>query len=51
MKRRMYKTPTMKVVKLEHQFHILAGSGNGVAASRCGYGAANTEDGTEETWD
>lgn len=26
MKRKNYETPTMKVVKLQHQCHILAGS-------------------------
>ncbi|WP_288280861.1 hypothetical protein [uncultured Prevotella sp.] len=50
MKRKTYQKPTMKVVKLEHQCHILFGS-DGVGASRCSYGTASTEDGTEETWE
>ena len=43
MKRKDYQKPTMQVVKLQHQCHILAGSDNGVAASRNGYGTANTD--------
>ncbi len=44
MKRKDYQKPTMKVVKLQHQCQILAGSGEG--AMRSGYGTA-----VEETWD
>ena len=31
MKRKDYKRPTMKVVKLQQQAHLLAGSANGSA--------------------
>ena len=44
MKRKEYRKPTMKVVQLQHQYHILAGSG--VEANRSGYGAA-----TEDEWE
>lgn len=44
MKRKEYRKPTMKVVQLQHQSHILAGSG--VEANRSGYGAA-----TEDEWE
>ena len=44
MKRKDYRKPTMKVVQLQHQCHILAGSG--VEANRSGYGAA-----TEDEWE
>jgi len=44
MKRKDYEKPTMKVVQLQHQCHILAGSG--VEANRSGYGAA-----TEDEWE
>ena len=44
MKRKEYRKPTMKVVQLQHQCHILAGSG--VEANRSGYGAA-----TEDEWE
>ena len=37
MKRKDYRKPTMKVVQLQHQCHILAGS---VEANRSGYGTA-----------
>lgn len=42
MKRKDYQEPTMQVVELRQQCHILAGSGEGVNANRSGYGAANT---------
>ena len=48
MKRKTYMTPTMNIVKLQQQSHLLAGSG--VAASRSGYGTASTDDGTEQEW-
>ena len=44
MKRKEYRKPTMNVVQLQHQCHILAGSG--VEANRSGYGAA-----TEDEWE
>lgn len=44
MKRKDYRKPTMKVFQLQHQCHILAGSG--VEANRSGYGAA-----TEDEWE
>ena len=43
MRKKDYQKPTMKVVKLQHHCHILAGS---VEASRSGYGTAE-----EETWE
>jgi hypothetical protein len=43
MKRKQYRKPTMKVVKLRHKCQILAGSV--LNASRDGYGTA-----TESTW-
>ncbi len=49
MNKKDYLKPTMKVVKLQHQCHILSGSG--VGAMRSGYGTASTDDGTEETWE
>ena len=42
MNRKDYQKPTMKVVQLQHQCHILAQS-DGVQAQRSGYGAANTD--------
>ena len=42
MNKKDYLKPTMKVVKLQHQCHILAQS-DGVQAQRSGYGAANTD--------
>jgi len=49
MKRKDYQKPTMKVVQLQHQTHLLAGS---VEATRNGYGVANQgmSEG-EDTWD
>ena len=41
MKRKDYRKPTMKIVKLQQKCHILAGSGEGLGATRGGYGAAN----------
>ena len=41
MKRKDYQKPTMKVVLLKQQGHILAGSN--VRAMRSGYGAAETD--------
>lgn len=43
MKRKDYQKPTMNIVKLQQQTHILAGS---VEASRSDYGTAE-----EETWE
>ena len=40
MKRKDYLKPTMKVVKLQQQAHLLAGSGQ-VQANRSSYGMAN----------
>ena len=42
MKRKEYRKPTMKVVQLQHQCHILAGSG--VESTRSGYGDAEELD-------
>ena len=42
MKRKTYMTPTMNIVKLQHQSHLLEGSG--VAASRSGYGNEESQD-------
>ena len=42
MKRKDYQRPTMKVVQLQHQTHLLAGSG--VEANRSGYGTAEEEE-------
>jgi hypothetical protein len=44
MKRKDYQRPTMKVVQLQHQTHLLAGSG--VEANRSGYGTAQ-----EDVWE
>ena len=41
MKRKDYQKPTMQVVKLQHQTHLLAGSG--VQSMRSGYGDAQEE--------
>ena len=45
MKRKDYEKPTMQVVKLQQQTHLLAGSG--VQSMRSGYGSANSD--VEET--
>ena len=42
MNKKDYQKPTMKIVQLQHQCHILAQS-DGVQAQRSGYGAANTD--------
>ena len=42
MNKRQYQKPTMKIVQLQHQCHILSGSSS-VGAVRSGYGAANTD--------
>ena len=42
MKRKDYEKPTMKVFKLQHQTHLLAGSG--VQSMRSGYGDAQVEE-------
>ena len=42
MKRKDYQKPTMKVVQLQHQTHLLAGSG--VKSMRSGYGDAQVEE-------
>ena len=44
MKRKDYEKPTMQVVKLQQQCHLLAGSG--VESTRTGYGDAE-----EEVWE
>ena len=44
MKRKDYQKPTMKVVQLQQQTHLLAGSG--VEATRNGYGTAQ-----EDVWE
>ena len=44
MKRKDYLKPTMKVVKLQQQAHLLAGSGQEVQATRDSYGDAITEE-------
>lgn len=48
MKRKDYRKPTMKVVKLQQQTHLLAWSVDG---TRTGYGTTSTNDGTEQTWE
>ena len=42
MNKKDYQKPTMKVVKLQHQGHIMAGS-EGVQVQRRSYGPANTD--------
>ena len=42
MKKKLYEKPTMNIVKLQHQTHLLAGSG--VEVNRSGYGTAQEED-------
>jgi len=42
MKRKDYQKPTMKVVKLQQQTHLMAGSG--VDATRDSYGTAQEDD-------
>ena len=42
MKRKDYQKPTMKVVKLQQQTQLLAGSG--VESMRTGYGDAQEEE-------
>ena len=44
MKRKDYQRPTMKVVKLQQQTHLMTGSG--VQSMRSDYGKAQ-----EETWE
>ena len=43
MKRKDYLKPTMQVVELQQQAHLLAGSGN-VQATRDSYGTATTDE-------
>lgn len=43
MRKKLYERPTMNIVKLQQQTHLLAGSG--VNAMRNGYGTA-----TDWTW-
>ena len=43
MKKKVYQTPTMQVIKLQHQTHLLQASG--VQSIRSGYGTAQ-----EQTW-
>ena len=40
MKKKVYQEPMMRVVTLQQQNHILAGSGRGVEADRNSYGDA-----------
>ena len=42
MKQKVYQKPTMHVVKLQHQAHLLQASG--VESTRSGYGEAQEED-------
>ena len=49
MKKKQYENPAMTVVKLQHT-QMLMQSGE-YRASRSGYGKADTEDGTEQTWE
>jgi len=42
MKRKDYQKPTMNIVKLQHQAHLLQASG--VEANRSGYGTAEEEE-------
>ena len=42
MKKKLYQKPTMQVVKLQHQTHLLQASG--VQSMRSGYGEAQEED-------
>ena len=42
MKKKDYQKPTMNVVQLQHQTHLLAGSG--VQSMRSGYGEAEEDD-------
>ena len=49
MRKKLYEKPAMRVVELQQQTHLLAGSG--VESSRSGYGTASTGDGTEQTWE
>jgi hypothetical protein len=49
MKREDYQKPTMNIVKLQQQTHLMAGSGaqsagSGVRSMRSGYGEAQVED-------
>ena len=48
MKTKDYMKPTMQVVKLQHTGMLMT---SGVQSERRGYGTANTNDGTEQTWD
>ena len=48
MKRTDYQKPTMRVVKLQHKYQIMAGS-YGVKASRNDYGTADGE--YDQTWE
>lgn len=52
MKKKDYQKPTMQVVKLQQQQHLMAGSG--VQSVRSSYGKANSEVPVEEvegeTW-
>ena len=41
MKKKDYQTPTMHIVKLQHQTHLMAGSV--VQAGRSGYDTANSD--------
>ena len=46
MKKKDYQKPTMQVVKLQQQTHLMAGSG--VQSMRSGYGEAQEEEWDEE---
>ena len=46
MNKKHYEKPTMQIVQLQQQCHILSGSSSSVGAVRSGYGAA-----TEDNWE
>lgn len=46
MNKKNYQTPTMQVVKLQHQSHLMVGSG--VQSRRSGYGEAQEYEWDEE---
>ena len=48
MKKKDYQKPTMQVVKLQHQTHLLYTSMQGMRNS---YGTASAQDDTEQEWD
>lgn len=50
-----YKQPTLRIVRIQHQYHILAGSVTGTDGnSGMGYGGGGTGDGRvreSDNWD